>query len=360
MSALFSLSPLRRKALLVLAMAAVLAACTREPPVYREQSYVFGTLVEVTLYGEPEQRARQLAADVFAEFQRLHDTYHAWKPSALSSVNAELGREPVRVDAEMAGYIRESQDYTRRSGGLFDPGIGALVQLWGFHSDRFEPRLPDADALAQLVAQHPSVLQITVADGMVTSANPAVKLDFGGYLKGKALDLAAERLKRSGVKNALINIGGNVLALGAHGDRLWRVGIQHPRKPGPIATLELRDGEAVGTSGDYQRFFEIDGRRYCHLIDPRNGQPAQGVQAVTVLAAPGAQAGTLSDVASKPAFIAGVAAFPGSAASMGINLAMLIDAEGRVFMTPELADRLTFTEPKPEVHVRTAENLRLQ
>ncbi|MFZ5555916.1 MAG: FAD:protein FMN transferase [Pseudomonadota bacterium] len=333
----------------------LLAGCTREPPVHREQSYVFGTLVEVTFYGEPEERARQLAAGVFGEFQRLHRTYHAWEPSALSTLNAALGREPVAVDAEMAGYILESQEYAQRSGGLFDPGIGALVQLWGFHGERFEPRLPEPDALARLVAQRPSVLALTVAGGKVSSDNPAVKLDFGGYLKGKALDLAAERLKRNGVRNALINVGGNVLALGSHGDRPWRVGVQHPRKPGPIATIELRDGEAVGTSGDYQRYFELEGRRYCHLIDPRTGQPVQGVQAATVLAAPGPQAGTLSDVASKPVFVAGAAAFPRSARSMGTDLAMLIDGEGRVFVTPQLAARLTFTEPKPQVQVRGAE-----
>ena len=107
--------------------------------------------------------------------------------------------------------------------------------------------------------------------GESRQSQPRVKLDLGGYAKGYALDRAAEILKSQGIHNALINIGGNVLALGTHGTRPWRVGIQHPRKPGPLATLELRDGEAIGTSGDYQRYFELDGKRYCHLIDPRTG-----------------------------------------------------------------------------------------
>lgn len=354
-----ALRPSSRFAVALTALA-LLAGCAREAPVYREQQFVFGTLVEVTIAGEPDERARQLAAEVFAEFQRLHRTYHAWEPSALSALNEALGRAPVAVDAEMAGYIRESQAYARRSGGLFDPGIGALVKLWGFHGERYEPSLPAPDALAALVAQRPSALALTLADGKVTSDNAAVKLDFGGYLKGKALDLAAERLKRAGVDNALINIGGNVMALGRRGDRPWRIGIQHPRQPGPIATLELRDGEAVGTSGDYQRFFELDGRRYCHLIDPRTGRPAQGVQAATVVTAPGPDAGTLSDVASKPVFIAGPAAFPASALGMGTDLAMLIDGEGRVHLTPALAARLSFTEPAPQIRVRSAERPGLQ
>ncbi len=140
---------------------------------------------------------------------------------------------------------------------------------------------------AKLVAAKPSIADLTFKGRVVTAKNPAVALDFGGYLKGVALDRAAAIFKARGIGNALINIGGNVLALGKKGDQPWRVGIRHPRPEqaggAPLATLELRDGEAIGTSGDYQRFFELDGRRYCHLIDPRSGAPATGTQALTVL-----------------------------------------------------------------------------
>jgi thiamine biosynthesis lipoprotein len=170
-----------------------------------------------------------------------------------------------------------------------------------------------------------------------------VQLDLGGYAKGYALDRAAALLRQQGIHNALINIGGNVLALGQHGSRPWRVGIQHPRKPGPLATLELRDGEAIGTSGDYQRFFEFNGKRYCHLIDPRSGYPAQGVQAVTILTH-GEHAGLLSDGASKPLFISGEAGWVAAANSMQLAEAMLIDADGVVHLTAALQKRLEFTD----------------
>jgi len=133
------------------------------------------------------------------------------------------------------------------------------------------------------------------------------------------------------------------LALGQHGSRAWRVGIQHPRKPGPLATLELRDGEAIGTSGDYQRYFEFNGKRYCHLIDPRSGYPAQGTQAVTILTH-GERAGLLSDGSSKPLFISGVQGWRDAARQMQISEAMLIDAEGVVHLTVELQKRLEFTD----------------
>lgn len=185
---------------------------------------------------------------------------------------------------------------------------------------------------------------------MVGSSNKAVRLDLGGYAKGYALDRAAEILRRQGIRNALVNIGGNVLALGQHGERPWRIGIQHPRKPGALATLELHDGEALGTSGDYQRYFELDGKRYCHLIDPRNGHPAQGVQAATVLTR-GARAGVLSDALSKPLFIAGVGAWRAAAAQMGTTDAMLVDGQGGIHLTAALQKRLEFADKDLRVEV---------
>jgi thiamine biosynthesis lipoprotein len=147
----------------------------------------------------------------------------------------------------------------------------------------------------------------------------------------------------TGIHNALINIGGNVLALGQHGKRAWRVGIQHPRKSGALATLDLHDGEAIGTSGDYQRYFMVGSVRYCHLINPNSGYPMLGVQAVTVLTH-GAQAGVLSDVASKPLFIAGARGWRAAATQMNLSEAMLVDGQGVVHLTAELQKRLEFTD----------------
>ena len=243
--------------------------------------------------------------------------------------------------------LRDAAQLSEQSGGLFNPAIGGLVKLWGFHADEYKSALPDAKQLAAHVAAHPQMEQLSflshITRNSVSSSNRALQLDLGGYAKGYALDRAALLLKQQGIHNALINIGGNVLALGTHGSRPWRVGIQHPRKPGPLATLELREGEAIGTSGDYQRYFELDGKRYCHLIDPRNGQPAQGVQAVTVLTR-GARAGVLSDATSKPLFIAGADAWLAGAQKMQLREALLIDAAGTVHLTAAMQKRLEFTD----------------
>jgi len=342
-------APLRFLA--VFLMLPLLVSCAKETPVYQQQSYVFGTLVDVTVAGEDEARARQLAGQVLAEFDRLHRTLHAWKPSELSRLNEAFARgEKMPVSPELAGLLRDAAALSAQSGGTFNPAVGGLIKLWGFQNDEFAPVRPDPAALAAWVKAAPGMGDIVVGDGHAASRNSAVQLDLGGYAKGYALDLAAAYLRGQGVKGALVNIGGNIIAVGSRGGQPWRVGIQHPRKPSAIATLELRDGEAIGTSGDYQRYFELDGKRYCHIIDPRSGYPVQGVEAVTVVVPPGRLAGTLSDVASKPLFIAGTAGWREAATQMGINEALLIDARGEIHLAAAMKKRLQFTEKTPVVH----------
>lgn len=329
----------------MLLLSLLLSACGKEP-IYQEQGYVFGTLVEVTVHGVEETRAKQGIADVMHEFQRLHDLLHAWKPSELSSLNTAIAQgKPQKVSPELAAMLQDAAQLSAQSEGLFNPTIGGLIQTWGFQADDFKAVLPDELRIASLVKTHPQMSDVRISANQVSSANKAVKLDLGGYAKGYALDRAAAILKQQGINDALINIGGNVLALGSHGKRPWRVGIQHPRKPGALATLELRDGEAVGTSGDYQRYFEVEGKRYCHLIDPRNGHPVQGVQAVTIITH-GARAGLLSDASSKPLFISGIAGWRNAANKMQLDEALLIDADGVVHLTAAMQKRLEFTDNK--------------
>ncbi len=316
-----------------------LAACS-PPPLYQQQSYVFGTLVEVSVYGVPDAQARRATAAVLARFDELHRTLHAWQPSDLSRLNAALARgERATVTPELAAMLQEAQTLSEQSDGLFNPAIGGLVALWGFHADAPQARVPDAKAIAGWVDKQPRMADLVIGQDRVGSSNPALQLDLGGYAKGRALDDAAALLKAHGIDNALVNIGGNVIALGSHGDRPWRVGIQHPRQPGTLATLDLHGGEAIGTSGDYQRFFEVSGRRYCHLIDPRSGRPASGMQSVTVLVR-GAHAGTRSDALSKPLFIDGAARLAKHAARLGVADYLAVDAAGQVHVSPPMKARL--------------------
>jgi thiamine biosynthesis lipoprotein len=317
----------------------LLAACSA-PPLTQQQAYVFGTLVEVSVYGAPEDQARQATAAVLTRFDELHQQLHAWQPSELSHLNAALARgEHVSVSPELATMLRDAQTLSAQSHDLFNPAIGGLIALWGFHSDAPQAKVPDAASIAGWVAKQPRMGDLAIEGTTVASHNPAVQLDLGGYAKGLALDEAVAILKKHGIQNALVNIGGNVIALGQHGDRPWRVGIQHPRQAGTLATLDLRDGEAIGTSGDYQRYFEVTGQRYSHLIDPRSGHPATGMQSVTVLVR-GAHAGTRSDALSKPLFIDGVARLAEHATQLGVTDYLAVDAAGKTHVSPALAARL--------------------
>jgi thiamine biosynthesis lipoprotein len=333
------------KLLLVAFLAVFLAACGRPVPVGQE-AFVFGTRVEVHVAGVSEAEAHAALGEVLREFDRLHRTYHAWQASELTALNDAIATgKPHDVSAELAQFVRTAQALAQRSDYLFDPALGRLIALWGFHTDEFKPVLPAADALKALVAAKPSSADLVIEGNAIRSKNTAVALDFGGYLKGVALDRAAALLKARGIQNALINIGGNVLAMGSKGETPWRVGIRHPRielaGEGVLATLELRDGEAIGTSGDYQRFFELEGRRYSHLIDPRSGEPAQGTQSLTVLIPPADDAGMRSDVLTKPLFIAGER-WRDLARKLEVTQVLRIDALGRIFVTPAMQARLHF------------------
>jgi thiamine biosynthesis lipoprotein len=350
--------PSVNRLLILLVTAWLLAACGPPAP-WRQESYVFGTRVELLIAGLPEAQARAAGNRVLQDFDRLHRAYHAWQPSELSALNESIAAGRTHeVSAEFAAFIREAQAVAAAGDHLFDPGIGRLIALWGFHSDEIQPRLPAAAAVQGLLAQHPSIGDLRLDGNRVSSRNKNVALDFGGYLKGVALDRAITSLKQDGVVNALVNIGGNVMALGTRdgkaGGAHWRIGIQHPRPQGvggaPLATLELKDGEAIGTSGDYHRYFEVAGRRYSHLLDPRTGVPADATQAVTVLIAPGAGTGMRSDALSKPLFVAG-SEWRAMARKLGVEAVLRIGADGRASATPAMQARIKIEVPDLKLEV---------
>ncbi|MCL2021384.1 MAG: FAD:protein FMN transferase [Betaproteobacteria bacterium] len=330
-----------------------LAACSGPPLLSKRESFVFGTRVEVLVAGTEEATAQAAIAAVLADFDALHHAYHPWQASQLAEVNTAIAAgKAIAVNAEMAGFIVDAQDFTRRSHGLFDPGIGRLVALWGFQTDEFVTRLPDEKALNDWRRNPASITHVRLDDKRrLVSTHRGVALDFGGYLKGVALDRAAEKLKATGIHNALINIGGNVMALGDKNGRPWKIGIQHPRLPDALAILNLYDGEAIGTSGDYQRYFELDDRRYSHLLDPASGEPVTHTQAVTVLISPleePGKTGRRSDALSKPLFLAGADNWREVARELGVSHVLRVDANGNIEVSADFMPRLTFTgESKP-------------
>jgi FAD:protein FMN transferase len=355
----------------VLAIALACATCgIADATEYRASAYVFGTLARITVVAHDPGHAQRAVARVFAEFDRMHRDLHAWQPGELVALNEAIarGEKDIATTAQIAALIGDAQRLSERSAGLFNPAIGKLVALWSFHRDQPGGPLPDPEEIARVARAHPRMADLAVHGTTVTSSNAEVRLDFGGYAKGYALDRAAAILRERGVANALVDVGGNILALGRHGDTPWRIGLEDPRaaagKTDLLGEIELADGEAIGTSGDYRRYYFAGGKRYSHIIDPRSGYPATGVRSVTVVAPPRPGAGALSDAASKPLFIAGPSGWREAAERLGITQALLVDEEGEVHVTPELAQRLhgrdveaqprigTSTQPEERGHVR--------
>jgi thiamine biosynthesis lipoprotein len=319
----------------------LLAACARDDQIYKTRGHVFGTTVEISIYGGSQQRADALSAEILAEFDRLHHKFHAWQPSMLTELNDSIARgEPFRADAEMVDLLRSAQLLSERSDKLFNPAIGHLIRLWGFHSGDITEHGPAPEQIRQWVAANPRLSDLRYNGTSIRSLNRAVMIDLGGYAKGYALDRAARIVREAHVKAALINVGGNVIAIGQPGAQPWKVGIRDPRGGGTLVAVPLHDNEAIGTSGDYERYFMKNGKRHPHIIDPRTGETIDLVASVTIISSGGRDPGLRSDGNSKPLFIAGPAGWRAMAARLDLNEVLLVDAQRQVAMTPAMRARL--------------------
>ncbi len=334
--------------LMLLPIALLLSACER-PEIHTQRILAFGTLVEVSIYSADAELARTATEAVRQDLERMHRAWHPWEPGALGRTNEQLATQnEFSVDPSILPLLELGQALERRSDGLFNPAMGDLITLWGFHGDDRPDDPPPADAqIRQWLERAPSMAHIELDGLRARATRPGLRLDLGGFAKGYGVDRAMQRLRDMGIEHAIINAGGDLRAIGQPGNRPWRIGIRHPDGEGIMASLELRGDESVYTSGDYERYFVYDGIRYHHILDPRTGQPAREARSVTVLHHDGAEA----DAAATALFVAGPGRFAEIAAGLGISKAMLLDPQGNMHMTPDMAERVRFeTDPVPSVH----------
>lgn len=259
----------------------------------RHRFTAMGGPCELLLYGADAEAARAFAA-AEAEVRRLEARYSRYRDdSVISTLNRSAG-DPAgfEPDEETAALLDYAQTAWRESDGAFDLTTGVLRKAWDFKARRV-PAQAELDALLPRVGwQRLSWRRphLSLPEGM--------ELDLGGVVKEYAADRARDLLHAAGWRHGLVELGGDIAIVGPHPDGTpWRVGIRHPRDPEhAIAAVELRAG-AIATSGDYERFFEEKGRRYCHLLDPATGWPVEGLASVSVVAAQCLVAGTASTVA---------------------------------------------------------------
>lgn len=261
------------------------------------QRHVFAAMAcrcEVVLDdGDAEaMRASMQAAE--AEVRRIETTYSRYRPdSILSRINAQAGGEPVACDAETLALLDFADTLHRASDGLFDVTSGVLRRAWNFKV----PRVPTPLELAPLLKLigWPRVER----DGpRVRLPEPGMEIDFGGFGKEYAADRAGAVLAARGHAHGYVNLGGDLRVIGPKADGTpWRIGIQHPRRPGELLAAIPVERGGLATSGDYERYIEVGGQRWCHILDPRSGMPAMHWQTVSVLAPLAVAAGNLSTIA---------------------------------------------------------------
>jgi len=344
---------LQRLPVIVL-LAALLAGCSNTETVFHERFFALGTLVEISIIGADPALAVQASKQVEQDLLALQGRWHAWQPGALTDINEQLASlQPFTPDPAMLPLLAQANQLSQLSRGLFNPVIGRLIALWGFHDNPLPiGTLPEPGTIAALLAQAPGAGDISFTSTQLVNHNPAVRYDLGAFAKGYAIDRAIERLREFGIENAIVNAGGDLRAIGQHGERPWRVGIRQPRQAGILASLEITGDTSVFTSGDYERYFEVDGKRYHHIIDPRSGYPADQTISVTVVHDNAATA----DAAVTALFVAGPEDWVEIAKNMHIKLVMLIDTEGVIHMNPAMQSRIRF-EPDVTAEIRLSEPL---
>lgn len=281
---------------------------------------LLGTVVEIQVRDKDEQKAEDAIKKAFAEVKRIDDLFTTYnEESPVCKIN-NSSDTMISIDAEIYNLLILCDSVTKISEGCFDVSLDNLTRAWGFYSDN--PHLPTKTVIdSALINSGWNNVTLIGNNRIIKKKN--VGLNFGAIAKGYAVDKAIEVLKKSGIEKALVNAGGEIKVIGSD----WRVGIQHPRDERNIVATVKIENISVATSGDYEQFFEVNGYRYHHILDPKSGYPARGLQSVTIIN----QSNTFADALATAVFVMGRDNGLKLIESLGETESMIIDGEGNIF-----------------------------
>jgi FAD:protein FMN transferase len=267
---------------------------------YVHEAAIMGTAIKVELWSENAAQGERAINAVMTEMRRIDCAMSPHKPdSELSRINAQAAFAPVILSSEMAHLVARALEFHKLSEGAFDITYAAVGQLYDYRA-RVQPTPAElVRACAAVGSEHlifePSTRQLRFA-------REGVRIDLGGFAKGHAVNSAAALLKQHGIAHAMVSAGGDSRVLGDRRGRPWTVAIRDPRRAGEVVAVLPLEDVSISTSGDYERYFEHEGVRHHHLLDPRTGQSPRSVRSVTVLA----DDGLMAEAASKSVFVMGV------------------------------------------------------
>ena len=340
----------RRAACALAVSGALAAACGRGPSpapaahLVERKHPAMGTEIVLTAWTSDDVRAEAAFAAVFGEFDRLDAMMSVWiEGSDIARLNGAAGDHPVPVSTqtrEVLGVARQVSEWTD---GRFDVTFAALSGLWKFDNQDKDDRIPDRREIEKrLPLINYRDVEVDDRKGTAFLKRTGMRVNLGGIGKGYAVDRSVEILRRSGMRDFMIQAGGDMYVGGTRGDRPWRVGIRDPRGPADrsFAMLDLTDG-TFSTSGDYERFFMKDGRRYHHILDLSVGEPARGCRSVTLVT----ERAVIADALAKGVFIlgpdAGMALIERTPGVQGV----IVSAKNEVLISSGLRGKLTLLAP---------------
>ncbi|MEP0860328.1 MAG: FAD:protein FMN transferase [Ignavibacterium sp.] len=287
---------------------------------FKRTQILLGTVVEIQVRDKDEKKAEEAISKAFAEVKRIDDlftTYSEESPVWKINISSDT---IIKIGDEIYNLLILCDSVTKISNGCFDVSLDNLTRAWGFYTDN--PYLPSKTEIdSALINSGWNNVKLIGNNSIIKKKN--VGFNFGAIAKGYAVDKAIELLKTLEVQSALVNAGGEIKVIGND----WKVGIQHPRDERDIVAAVKLENNSVATSGDYEQFFEVDGIRYHHILDPKSGYPARGLQSVTIIN----QSNTFADALATAVFVMGKDKGMELIETLYDTEAMIIDEQGKIF-----------------------------
>jgi thiamine biosynthesis lipoprotein len=272
-------------------------------------------------------------------FADVGHNWYPWRPGELQAMNESIAemRLPIDVSPRLATVIRRAAEIEILSVGRFNAGLGHLTELWGLHDVTNPPAsVPNPAEIRVLIGGGVGAAILRWDGDRIMGGRTDQMLDLGGIAKGAILEDSVRILQDLDIHNAIVNIGGDLTVLGNVNGRPANIGIRSPVAEKPLASLDVADGETVVTSGNYERYIEIDGQRYNHILNPQYGYPVEHTASVTVVH----DDAMLADAAATALMVGGAEEFDALTDAMDIEFALLIDASGDLRLTRSMDERL--------------------
>jgi len=326
---------------IAMASAVLISGCSAFPKdnqsitVTRTQMHM-GTLVTITAAAPTESVALAASTEGFSEIHRLDVLLSTWiSSSELSAVNAAAGKAPVRVSSDTLQIVKLALRVAELTDGAFNIAIGPAVDLWNVMERQDVPTVEELEHVRDQIVL--SGVRIDNAERTIFLERAGMRIDVGGIAKGYAADRAVMRMKKAGATGGIVALSGDIKAFGRlPKEKRATVGIQHPRMPEELLLVIDLDDEAISTAGDYERYFERDGVRYHHILDPATLQPAKECQSVSIIA----KEGVWADGLDTGIFVLGPERGMRLIEGLGDVQAIIVDREGKVHMSAELRKRV--------------------